>query len=655
MQQAIETQQSGRRLPAAGADPPAPHQAGVSRGPPAGRGVVDDPAGRGQPARAGGRAAGRTRADHHADHQPDRAGAGHLAGPRYDGPPRGPPPARGDACRARPVSIAAGNYQGPPRGFLAAQDLTWYRITSRDAASRRGRRRPSARPVVRARRPPSPSRPRPRSKAMPGGAGGTGLRLGRRRLARLLPVPRPGPRPARGGLRHQHPQLGVRAEGDPRLPDRRGAAELADLPLRLQPARVGLGRRPAGRLRLRDRRAARGRLRHGVRLGLRRDRPAGSAGGYPRADLTRFASIYTSGRGNYTISYPNNNTALALPLDNGRTSAGEDVSTSIWQSAPLPALSDLAVPAASLSLFRAEEMATLAGAIRLEGGRRGPAGGQRQRPGAARRDAHRHHRPGSRGVEGALPGDDRPGRLGRDRRGGRAKAPETDRCGARPGPEHVPPRGPDDLGAPRRELRGDPAGRLGGADDARPGDRTAAGPPARASPPCWSTSAAARRPSPDAPRYNILALGPEKPHGETTQPWTGANAAGGGRRPRGKARKPRDERSKSRRASRHRAPATRRPRLWRRTTDDRGDQLHQALRRVRRRRRPELHHRQGGDLRLHRAQRRRQEHDHPLPGHAAAADLGRGPGRGLLGHVRRRWPSAGSSASCPTISASTTA
>src|SRR5262249_29698795 len=90
-------------------------------------------------------------------------------------------------------------------------------------------------------------------------------------------------------------------------------------------------------------------------------------GGYPRGHLTRFASIYTSGRGNYTISYPNNNTALALPLDNGRHIRGEDVSTAGWQSTPVPALSDLLVQPRSLSMFRAEEMATLAGAIRLEG------------------------------------------------------------------------------------------------------------------------------------------------------------------------------------------------------------------------------------------------------------------------------------------------
>jgi hypothetical protein len=90
-------------------------------------------------------------------------------------------------------------------------------------------------------------------------------------------------------------------------------------------------------------------------------------GDYPRAHVTRFASIYTSGRGNYTISYPKNNTALALPLDNGRHIRGEDVSTAVWQSSPVPALSDLTVQPRSLSMFRAEEMATLAGSIRLEG------------------------------------------------------------------------------------------------------------------------------------------------------------------------------------------------------------------------------------------------------------------------------------------------
>ena len=90
-------------------------------------------------------------------------------------------------------------------------------------------------------------------------------------------------------------------------------------------------------------------------------------GDYPRAHLTRFASIYSSGRGDYTISYPDNNTALALPLGTGRTIAGEDRTITTWDSSPVPTLSNLIIQPRSLSLFRAEEMTNLAGAIRIEG------------------------------------------------------------------------------------------------------------------------------------------------------------------------------------------------------------------------------------------------------------------------------------------------
>ena len=88
---------------------------------------------------------------------------------------------------------------------------------------------------------------------------------------------------------------------------------------------------------------------------------------HPLVQVKNLRKEYTTGRGNYTISYPNNNTALALPLDNGRSIRGEDVTTSIWQSAPVPELIGLAVQPRSMSLFRAEEMATLSGAIRIEG------------------------------------------------------------------------------------------------------------------------------------------------------------------------------------------------------------------------------------------------------------------------------------------------
>ena len=89
-------------------------------------------------------------------------------------------------------------------------------------------------------------------------------------------------------------------------------------------------------------------------------------GDYPRAHVSRFASLYSTGRVRYTISYPDDPTALALPLSNGRSIGGEDVAVSSWRSYPVPALEGFLVQPRSLALFRAEQMATLAGTIRLE-------------------------------------------------------------------------------------------------------------------------------------------------------------------------------------------------------------------------------------------------------------------------------------------------
>jgi hypothetical protein len=90
-------------------------------------------------------------------------------------------------------------------------------------------------------------------------------------------------------------------------------------------------------------------------------------GEYSRGHVTRFVSLYTTGRTRFAISYPADATALALPLDNGRSIRGEEISTSYWQSSPpVPALSDFSVQPRSMSLFRAEQMAVLSGAIRLE-------------------------------------------------------------------------------------------------------------------------------------------------------------------------------------------------------------------------------------------------------------------------------------------------
>jgi hypothetical protein len=89
-------------------------------------------------------------------------------------------------------------------------------------------------------------------------------------------------------------------------------------------------------------------------------------GGYSRAHLSRFASLYSTGRGRYTITYPNDPTALALPLDNGRSIGGEDVTTSVWQSYPVPSLQGFSVQPRSLAMFRAEQMLSLSGPIGLE-------------------------------------------------------------------------------------------------------------------------------------------------------------------------------------------------------------------------------------------------------------------------------------------------
>jgi hypothetical protein len=89
-------------------------------------------------------------------------------------------------------------------------------------------------------------------------------------------------------------------------------------------------------------------------------------GGYPRAHVSRFASLYTTGRVRFAITFPGDPSALALPLDSGRSLRGEDVATSIWQSAPAPALDAFPVQPRSLAMFRSEQMANLAGAIGLE-------------------------------------------------------------------------------------------------------------------------------------------------------------------------------------------------------------------------------------------------------------------------------------------------
>ncbi len=89
-------------------------------------------------------------------------------------------------------------------------------------------------------------------------------------------------------------------------------------------------------------------------------------GGYAKAHVNRFVALYSTGRVRATISFPSDPSALALPMNMQRSLPGEEVVGSIWQSSPMPALVDLPIQPRSLAMFRAEQMAPLAGGIRLE-------------------------------------------------------------------------------------------------------------------------------------------------------------------------------------------------------------------------------------------------------------------------------------------------
>ena len=91
-------------------------------------------------------------------------------------------------------------------------------------------------------------------------------------------------------------------------------------------------------------------------------------GGHTRAHLSRFASLYSTGRVGFTISYPEDPTAVALPMATGDELRGETAAESSWQSWPVPSLIGLQVQPRSLRLFRAEQMVRLGGAIRFDFG-----------------------------------------------------------------------------------------------------------------------------------------------------------------------------------------------------------------------------------------------------------------------------------------------
>ncbi len=168
----VSTTRASRSRPADGShpamrcgsyQPPAPIRPAPSRstrGAAAEAGRVDHPAGRGEPARAGGRAAGRAGADHHADDQSERSrrcwpgrastrwsAASSSAGPRsrsaawIDPTDTASSPPRAARCSAR---ISPG-IESPSRDAACSAARLHRRRTTRAGSGRAAAGRPSAR------------------------------------------------------------------------------------------------------------------------------------------------------------------------------------------------------------------------------------------------------------------------------------------------------------------------------------------------------------------------------------------------------------------------------------------------------------------------------------------------------------------------------
>lgn len=90
-------------------------------------------------------------------------------------------------------------------------------------------------------------------------------------------------------------------------------------------------------------------------------------GGYPRAHVSRFGSLYTTGRVEYRVSTPGNPTTLILPMRSYRGLRGEQVRFAEFDAGVEPALGGFLVQPRSLAMFRAESIVDLGGGLSLEG------------------------------------------------------------------------------------------------------------------------------------------------------------------------------------------------------------------------------------------------------------------------------------------------
>ena len=84
---------------------------------------------------------------------------------------------------------------------------------------------------------------------------------------------------------------------------------------------------------------------------------------YSRAHLSRIAALYSTGRVQFTVAFPDDPTALALPFSRTDTLATTEIAQTTWESLPVPALRGFLIQPRSLALYRAEQIHPLGGIV----------------------------------------------------------------------------------------------------------------------------------------------------------------------------------------------------------------------------------------------------------------------------------------------------
>ncbi len=379
--------------------------------------------------------------------------------------------------------------------------------------------------------------------------------------------------------------------------------------------------------------------------------------GFSRAHLTRYTALYTSLSTSYNVRFDDQN-AVAQPFNvDVRLLRGQAHSTVVLRRDGEPFLSDFTVSSNSTGMVHSEEMLDLGGPLAWHNDEKGwyhesvdrhsrelpPSGGTLENKTKLPISGAAIVRKSAAGVEWAWLGELAQGKRVEvafepfDREAREMARDESPLTRTQLPEGGLSLRRLLDFAEDPRLLEPGEIRLVGWRDDAPAGVRVApAAAQARARRWLWRTS-----------KCRKSSLGPT---GTCTVARFRPTCSSRPNAPR-KAR--RQSNQKRRPPMRRRRSKTPRKRL--RRSHDRTDRFRQTLRRLHGRRIARLEDRGGRVVRLHRAQRRRQEHHDPLPGHAVEGHRTARGSSTATASPRIRWRCARASATCPTTSACTTA